>query len=73
MNKPKYMEELLKIIFLWLGAAFIVMGLLCFIGLLKPEASSMVQEPTILGIIFTLLGIVFFIVQTILKAITDVV
>ena len=31
MSKPRYMEELLKIIFSWLGAAFIVMGASCII------------------------------------------
>lgn len=69
MNKPRYMEELLKIIFLWLGIAFF-MGLLCFVGIIKPKTSSMVQDPAILGIVFSLLGIVFFIVQSILKMIT---
>ena len=71
MSKPKYMEELLKIIFLWLGIAFIATGLLSLIGVLKPSANSMIQEPTILGIVFSLLGITFFIVQTILKVITS--
>lgn len=67
MNKPRYMEELMKIIFLWLGIAFVFMGILSFLGILKPNASSMVQEPAMLGIIFSLLGIVFIIVQTIFK------
>lgn len=71
MNKPRYMEELLKIVFLWLGIAFIIMGSLCFIGVVKPSANSMIQESTILGIVFSLLGITFFIMQTILKAITS--
>ncbi len=71
MSKPKYMEELLKIIFLCLGIAFIAMGLLSFIGVLKPSANSMIQEPTILGIVFLFLGITFFIVQTILKVIAS--
>ena len=65
------MEEFLKIIFSWLGATFIVMGVICFISILKSEDSSMFQELTILGIVFSVLGIVFFIVQTILKIITS--
>lgn len=69
MNKPKYMEELLKIIFLWLGIAFIFCGLLSLFHILKPSVFSMVQEPTILGIIFSLLGIVFIFVQTVLQLI----
>lgn len=71
MRKPRYIEELLKLVFLWLGIAFIVMGFLCFIGVLKPKASSMTQEPTVLGTVFSLLGIAFFIVQLILKAIVS--
>lgn len=71
MRKPRYMEELLKIIFLWLGIAFIVMGVLSFTGVLKPKASSMIREPAVLGIVFSLLGMAFFIVQTVLKAITS--
>lgn len=27
MSKPRYMEGLLKIVFLWLGIAFIIMGI----------------------------------------------
>ena len=71
MSKPRYMEELLKIVFLWLGISFTVMGLLCFIGILKPDADSMVQEPTILGIVFSLTGIIFFLVQAVLKAVSS--
>lgn len=71
MSKPRYMEELLKIIFSWLGAAFIVMGVICFMSILKSKDSPMTQELTILGIVFSLLGIVFFIVQIILIIITS--
>ncbi len=67
MGKPRYVEELLKIIFLWLSITFIVMGLLCFFDVLKPSTISMIQESTILGIVFSSIGIVFFIVQTILN------
>lgn len=59
MKKPKYMEEMLKIIFLWLGVAFVCMGILAFIGVLKPKASSIVQMPTLLGIIFSGIGLFF--------------
>ena len=45
MKRPRYAEELLKIIFLWQGGMFIGMGILCFIGVLKPQTNSMVQEP----------------------------
>ncbi|MBD5475518.1 MAG: hypothetical protein HDR17_05975 [Lachnospiraceae bacterium] len=71
MSKPRYMEELLKIIFSWLSATFIVMGVICFISILKSKVGSMTQELTILGIVFSLLGIAFFIVQIILIIITS--
>ncbi len=71
MGKPRYMEELLSIVFLWLGIAFIVMGLLCYIGVMKPKSSSMIQEPITLGIVFSSLGIVYIIVQMILKTISS--
>lgn len=63
------MEELLSIVFLWLGIAFLIMGLLCYIGVMQPSRNSMIREPKTLGIVFSSLGIVYFIVQTILKAI----
>ena len=68
MRKPKYMEELLKIIFLWLGIAFMGMGLLCFLGVLKPSTNSAVREQAALGIVYVLLGAAFLLVQTILRA-----
>lgn len=70
MDRPRYMEELLAIVFLGLGSMFIAMGFLSFIGVLKPKASSMVQDPTMLGIVFTSIGIAFFAMQFILKMIT---
>lgn len=70
MRKPKYMQEMLKIICLWLGISFIAVGLLYLIGALKPKAGSLSQEPAILGIIFFALGIAFVITQAVLKAIT---
>jgi len=70
MKKPKYMEELLKTIFLWLGVAFIAMVFFCFIGVVKPKASSHVQEPILLGIIFAGLGLLFTIVSIALGVIT---
>ena len=71
MRRPKYNEELLKTIFLWLGVGFIVMGLLSFIGILEPTAYSWVQEPNIMGMIFLIWGVAFFIVQTILGVIAS--
>lgn len=61
------MEELLKIIFLWLGIMFVIFGILGLIGIMKPKASSMVQNHILLGIIFSLVGIAFIIVSIILR------
>lgn len=69
MKKPRYMEELLKIIFLWLGIMFATFGILGFFGIMKPKASSMVQAPVLLGIIFGLLGIGFIVVSIVLQLI----
>ena len=59
MKKPRYMEELLKIIFAWLGFMFVCSGILCVLGVMKPSAHSMIQDPTILGVVFSALGAVF--------------
>lgn len=69
MKKPKYMEELLKIIFLWLGVVFVCVGIICFIGVLNPKESSVVQVSTLLGGIFSLIGMFFIITSVILGAI----
>lgn len=67
MKKPRYMEGILKIVFFWLGAAFFLMGLLCFFGIMTPKESSMVQDQTVMGIMFAVLGVVFFTVQAVLE------
>ena len=67
MKKPRYMEELLKIIFLWLSIMFGIFGILGLIGIMKPKASSMVQDQILLGIIFSLVGMIFIIVSIILR------
>ena len=63
MKNPKYTEQLYAIIFLCLGCAFIVFGLLSFGGILTPTPHSMVQNNIIIGIVFSVLGIIFFITQ----------
>ena len=71
MKKPRYMEELLKVIFLWLGIMFGFFGILGVMGIMKPKASSMIQSSILLGIIFGVLGIVFIIVSIILKMVIN--
>ena len=69
MKKPKCMEELLKIIFLWIGIMFVLFAILGFFGIMKPKASSMVQEPVLLGLVFGLIGTAFIIVSIVLQLI----
>lgn len=57
MKRPKYMEELLKIICLLLGAAFVCTGILCLIGVEQPKATSLIQDPVLLGISFLIIGL----------------
>lgn len=67
INKLKYTEELLGIIFLYLGVAFVLMGILCFAGVIEPSAISLVQLPVILGAVYILIGTAFLIASAALK------
>ena len=58
-----------RIKFLWLGVAFFIAGFVCFIGVLRPKASSIIQGQTLLGFIFSMLGVLFIIVQIVFKVI----
>lgn len=69
MNRPRNMEKFYTLIFLYLSGAFVVMGLLCFAGILRPTAHSTVKEPAMMGVIFTSLGIAFCAVQAVLRAV----
>lgn len=71
MKKPRYMEELLKIIFAWLGFMFICSGILCVLGVMKPSAHSMIQDPTILGGVFSALGMALILVHFIFNVIAN--
>ncbi len=67
INKPKYMEDLLAIIFQYLGILFFVFGILCLLGIMTPSTTSLIQDSYIMGVIFLITGIVFCITQLILK------
>ena len=71
MKKPRYMEELLKIIFAWLGFMFVCSGILCVLGVMKPSAHTMIQDPTILGGVFSALGIAFILVHFIFNVMAN--
>ena len=62
MGRIRYTEKLLSIIFLALGFSFVIMGILCYIGIIKPSTHSRVQDSIQLGIIFACFGICFLIV-----------
>lgn len=69
MKKPRYMEELLKIIFAWLGVMFVCSGILCVLGVMKPSPHSMIQDSTILGVVFSVLGVAFVFAHFIFRGI----
>lgn len=71
MDKPSYREELFKRIFLWISTGSIALGLLAFVGVLRPTTYSEVQEPNLLGAEFLAFGIVLLIVQTVLGIIAS--
>lgn len=66
MKKPMYTTKLYALIFLCLGGAFLIMGLLCFVGIAKPSTHSSVQDPMIMGSVFSLLGAAFLILHIVL-------
>jgi ABC-type Fe3+-siderophore transport system permease subunit len=65
MNRIKYAEQLYALISMCLGCAFIVFGLLSFIGILQPTSASIVQSQRHIGIVFSVLGVAFLIAQAI--------
>lgn len=67
MKQPKYTSGLLAVTFLSLGIVFIILGILCFSGLIKPSAHSLVQDSAHMGISFVSLGVALCIVQVVLK------
>lgn len=70
MKKPTYIEDLLKIIFFWIGIAFICAAILSYLGVLRPTANSQVQDPVIMGSVFLAIGAVSAAASAILGIIT---
>ena len=70
MKAPKHMAELMKIIFFWLGIAFVCGGILSLAGVLKPSAHSQAQDPIVLGKIFSAIGLIFVIAGTVCAVVT---
>ena len=71
MNRIKYAEQLYALISMCLGCAFIVFGLLSFIGILQPTSTSIVQSQRNIGIVFSVLGVAFLIAQAILTVLAS--
>ena len=61
MNEPRYPEDVFKTIWLWIGIAFIAMGLLNFIIVFMSAVESAGQEPNINGVIILVIGAMFLI------------
>lgn len=70
MKRPKYMEELLKIIFLLLGIMFVCTGILCLVGVEQPKATSPIQDPVLLGMSFLVMGLLVITIGIILGVIS---
>jgi len=65
MNRPKYIEKIYALVFLCLGIAFLMTGLLSFMGFVKPTAHSSVQDPFIMGMVFAMMGLAFMVLQVV--------
>ena len=63
MKKLNYTEDLLRVIFFWIGIFFLVSGVLSFLGILKPAVNSGIQNPDMLGTVFSITGVLLCIIS----------
>ena len=63
MKKLNYTEDLLRGIFFWIGIFFLVSGVLSFLGILKPAVNSGIQNPDMLGTVFSITGVLLCIIS----------
>ena len=63
MKKLNYTEDLLRVIFFWIGTFFLVSGILSFLGILKPAVNSGIQNPDMLGTVFSITGVLLCIIS----------
>ena len=63
MKKLNYTEDLLRVIFFWIGIFFLVSGVLSFLGILKPAVNSGIQNPDMLGTVFSIAGVLLCIIS----------
>ena len=66
MKKLNYTEDLLRVIFFWIGTFFIVSGVLSFLGILKPAVNSGIQDSDMLGAVFSIIGVLLCIISAVL-------
>lgn len=63
MKKLNYTEDLLRVIFFWIGIFFLVSGVLSFLGISKPAVNSGIQNPDMLGTVFSITGVLLYIIS----------
>ena len=63
MKKLNYTEDLLRVIFFWIGIFFLVSGVLSFLGISKPAVNSGIQNPDMLGTVFSITGVLLCIIS----------
>ena len=63
IEKLNYTEDLLRVIFFWIGTFFLVSGILSFLGILKPAVNSGIQNPDMLGTVFSITGVLLCIIS----------
>ena len=63
MKKLNYTEDLLRVIFFWIGIFFLVSGVLSFLGILKPAVNSGIRNPDMLGTVFSIAGVLLCIIS----------
>ena len=70
MKKLNYTEDLLRVIFFLIGTFFLVSGVLSFLGILKPAVNSGIQNPDMLGTVFSITGVLLCIISAALRIYT---
>ena len=65
MKKLNYTEDLLRVISFWIGIFFLVSGVLSFLGILKPAVNSGIQNPDMLGTVFSITGVLLCIISAV--------
>ena len=70
MKKPKYMEDVMKIIFFTIGFEFICFCVFSYIDVPNPDLFETVKIPSLMDIIFGVVGITFILGGIVLSLIS---